>query len=377
MTGRLTTKRYKYATVFVDQFSGYSYIYLQKSAGAEETITAKKAFEETARQHGVEIKAYHADNGIFRSNKWVDECQKSKQRLTFAGVNAHHSNGLAERRIRSLQDLARAMLIHQHRRWKMTATANLWPFVLRMANDAINETPNLKDVEGRSPVQLFSSSNVHTNTKHWAPFGCPAYVLDNALQSGKGIYNKWEYRSRIGIYLGRSPFHGRNVVLILDRTTGLVSPQFHVKLDPSFRTVKEDKFDQLWQKKTGFLADRKESQVSKNTSKESIFTKRPATEPEGASYLPTKKHKPENPQNDGDPPDTFQREGVELQPMSHDSNCGHNDSQSPTHPSKGVGQTNETQNNTTSFEDPPVRQQGTPDNYPNRHGTSSEPWRYW
>jgi hypothetical protein len=43
----------------------------------------------------------------------------SRQQLTFAGVNAHHTNGLAERRIRSLQDLARAMLIHQHRRWKI------------------------------------------------------------------------------------------------------------------------------------------------------------------------------------------------------------------------------------------------------------------
>jgi hypothetical protein len=63
---------------------------------------AKKAFEETARQHGVEITAYHADNGIFRANKWVEECQGSRQRLTFAGVNAHHTNGLAERRIRSL-----------------------------------------------------------------------------------------------------------------------------------------------------------------------------------------------------------------------------------------------------------------------------------
>jgi hypothetical protein len=82
MTGRLTTKRYKYATVFVDQFSGFSFVYLQKTAEVDETILAKKAFEETARQHGVEIKAYHADNGVFRSNKWVSECNQSRQRLT-------------------------------------------------------------------------------------------------------------------------------------------------------------------------------------------------------------------------------------------------------------------------------------------------------
>jgi hypothetical protein len=68
MAGRLTTKRYKYPTVFVDQYSGFFYLYLQKSADADETSLAKRAFEETSRQHGVEIKAYHADNGIFTSN---------------------------------------------------------------------------------------------------------------------------------------------------------------------------------------------------------------------------------------------------------------------------------------------------------------------
>jgi hypothetical protein len=74
---------------------------------------------------------------------------------------------------------------------------------LRMANDAINETPHLKDELGQS-IQIFSKSDVTINANHWIPFGCPAYVLDNALQSGKGIFNKWEYRSRVGISIART-----------------------------------------------------------------------------------------------------------------------------------------------------------------------------
>lgn len=253
ISGILTKKRYKYATVYVDQYSGLSYVYLQKTATADETILGKKAFEAYCKQHGVIIQNYHADNGIFKANKWVDECRKMEQGLTFAGVNAHHSNGLAERRIRSLQDLTRAMLIHQHRRWSMSGTVHLWPFALRMANDAINESPNLKDKQGRSPLQLFSNTEVQLNEKHWVPFGCPVYVLNNALQTGKGIHNKWEYRSKVGIYLGRSPNHGRNVALVLDRTTGLVSPQFHVIFDRKFQTVKQDKFDTHWQQKAGLI----------------------------------------------------------------------------------------------------------------------------
>ncbi len=53
MTGFLTTKRYKYATVYVDQFSRLGFIHLQKTASAEETIEGKKAFEAHARRHNV------------------------------------------------------------------------------------------------------------------------------------------------------------------------------------------------------------------------------------------------------------------------------------------------------------------------------------
>ena len=125
MTGRLTTQRYRYATVYVDQASRYGFIYLQKSATAEETIQGKISFEQHAKTHGVTIKAYHADNGTFRSNKWVDHCMKHEQKLTFAGVNAHYQNSLAEGRIRILQDLARTMLIHGNKRWPEAITAQL------------------------------------------------------------------------------------------------------------------------------------------------------------------------------------------------------------------------------------------------------------
>ena len=71
MTGILTTRRYKYATVFVDQATKLGYVHLQTSADADETLKAKRSFEEYALQHGVQIRSYHADNGIFRANKWV------------------------------------------------------------------------------------------------------------------------------------------------------------------------------------------------------------------------------------------------------------------------------------------------------------------
>lgn len=334
MTGILTKQRYTCATIYVDQYSGLGYVYLQKSSKADETIKGKRAFEAFAKTHGVKIERYHADNGIFRSNKWMDECRRCEQGLSFAGVNAHHSNGHAERRIRSLQDLARAMLIHQNKRWGMPGIVHLWPYALRMANDAINETPNLKDKLGRSPLQLFSKTKVQLHEKHWVPFGCPTFVLHSKLQSGN-IHNKWEPRARVGIYLGRSPNHGRNIALILDRVTGLVSPQFHVKFDKGFQTVKQDRFDTLWQMKAGLLGTNKEPTT---TSTESTnILKRTLPEPEGESEPKTKRvrfdlgqSKPEEVNNDKqDVGEPIPGGSNELQQQPNDSQVGEESTDSP------------------------------------------------
>ena len=76
MVGFLTKQHYKYATVFVDQASRMGFVYLQKTCSAEETIEAKRAFEQYAENRGVRVQAYHADNGIFKAKKWVEECQQ-------------------------------------------------------------------------------------------------------------------------------------------------------------------------------------------------------------------------------------------------------------------------------------------------------------
>eukprot|EP00978_Attheya_sp_CCMP212_P008438 scaffold19845_cov34-Attheya_sp.AAC.4 len=96
MTGISTTKRYKYATIYVDNYLRLSYVHLQKTATAAETIEGKQSFERYARDCGVKVNAYHADNGVFRAHLWVQACRDKGQSLTFAAVGAHHLNGIAE-----------------------------------------------------------------------------------------------------------------------------------------------------------------------------------------------------------------------------------------------------------------------------------------
>jgi hypothetical protein len=241
--------------VYVDHASRLGYVYLQKSADADETVKGKLAFEAYAESRGISIKAYHADNGIFRAKKWLQACEDKRQRITFTGVHAHHTNGMAEKRIRDLQDLARAMLLHANSKWNTHITANLWPYAIRMANEVLNSTPCPQLETRQTPQQVFDRTKVLPNPKHFQPFGCPVYVLATPLQAGMS-YHKWKERARVGIYLGPSPLHGRNIALVLDPGTGLVSPQHNVRFDSNFDTVKYCNSRSLWQEKAGFLSKR-------------------------------------------------------------------------------------------------------------------------
>lgn len=255
--GACTTKRYRVATVFVDQYSRLSYTHIQKGATAVETVEAKDAFERFASSHGVQVLHYHADNGIFADNLFRKAVADKHQTLSFCGVNAHWQNGIAERRIRELQDHARTMLVHANKRWPTAINAHLWPYALRMANDMHNATPAIKSPH-LIPSEAFSGSQVAPNPNHWHHFGSPVYVLDNALQSAEKI-DKWTQRARVGIYLGRSSQHARTVALVLSLETGLTSPQFHIKIDSTFQTMRSSFGNtqpaSLWQQKCGFTKE--------------------------------------------------------------------------------------------------------------------------
>jgi hypothetical protein len=255
MRGFLTRKRYTTTTVFVDHHSGLSFVYLQQSTTAFETVEAKKAFERYAKTYGVTIKHYHADNGIFAAAEFVRAIEESGQSITYCGVNAHHQNGRAEKKIRDLQDQARTMILHAQQRWPTAVTANLWPYAVRMANDISNFAPGIKT--GISPLESFSQVAVAPRVKHSHTFGSPMYVLDSQLQTAGQSLPKWNKKARVGMYLGSSPRHSRKVSLVLNLETGHVSPQFHVISDDLFETLRPSAGNvtpkSLWQAATGFV----------------------------------------------------------------------------------------------------------------------------
>ena len=66
----------------------------------------------------------------------------------------------------------------------------------------------------------------------------PVYILDSCLQSADGAGPKiWEPCSRMGVYLGHSPFHAGSVPIFFNPLTGRVSTKYHLVFYDEFPTV--------------------------------------------------------------------------------------------------------------------------------------------
>ena len=118
--------------------------------------------------------------------------------------------------------MARAMLIHQALLWPRRHNVNLWPMAMDYAVWLWN---NLPMDDGLSPEEKWTRTKVanydHLRRAH--VFGCPCYVLNPKLVEGQKI-PKWDPRSRQGKFVGYSKEHASNAGLILNCTTGFMSP---------------------------------------------------------------------------------------------------------------------------------------------------------
>ena len=74
MKGRLTKKRYRYETVFVDHFSDLKYVHCMSDITSEENIYAKKSFERDAAGFNVSVEHYHCNNGRFSDTTFIQNC---------------------------------------------------------------------------------------------------------------------------------------------------------------------------------------------------------------------------------------------------------------------------------------------------------------
>ena len=231
-----TDKKYRGGCIFVDHASRWIHVELQSRLNSHQTLQGKRRFETICGNYGVIPQQYLSDNGAaFQSDEFTTHLERFHQTIRHSAVGAHHSNGIAESMIGAIMSISRAMLHHSALHWPDVADINLWPLAILHAVHIHNHLP--RESTGRSPYELFSR-------KTWSPskfhdfhvWGCPVYVLDSTLSGGNKL-PRWRPRSARCMYVGHSLKHGHSIPLVLDLSTGAITPQYHVVFDDEFQTV--------------------------------------------------------------------------------------------------------------------------------------------
>jgi hypothetical protein len=75
----MSTTFYHACTFFIDHTSNKVHITLNYSTGAEEAVISKHLFERMAAVPNVQIKKYHADNGVYALRVFKSSCEALQQ----------------------------------------------------------------------------------------------------------------------------------------------------------------------------------------------------------------------------------------------------------------------------------------------------------
>ena len=104
-------------------------------------------------------------------------------------------------------------------------------------------------------LEKFTRVQVAPSLKHTHTFDCPDFALQSTLAAGKFIPNK-DARARLDVYLRPILRHAWSVALVLNLSTGLVSPQYHVIFEDFFKTTQFNRADRqlpsAWQRLADF-----------------------------------------------------------------------------------------------------------------------------
>ena len=83
MSGFLTSRSIWGCTTFYDHVSDFVHVHMIQHFTVEETLLAVKDFEKTLAQADRLVTHYHADNGIFANNAFLESINKKDQNIPF------------------------------------------------------------------------------------------------------------------------------------------------------------------------------------------------------------------------------------------------------------------------------------------------------
>ncbi|CAI7737011.1 unnamed protein product [Closterium sp. NIES-53] len=162
----LGPERDRYFLVVVDDYSRYTTVFpLAKKS--EVTSTLIRWLLASKGTHGSRVRCLYSDcGGEFRSGVLAGFCGEQGIRQSWTLPESPQQNGVAERRIGLVMDIARTSMIHAR------APHFLWPYAVCYAAHQLNLQPRVSRPEA-SPTRLWTGSPFRV-------WGCLALVHDTS-----------------------------------------------------------------------------------------------------------------------------------------------------------------------------------------------------
>lgn len=185
---------YRYFLVFVDDFTRYTHTYFLKGKSMTETIEAFRAYHTWIKtQFGAIVRRIRTDNGTgeFANQYWHDYMINEGIQHEFSPPNTPHMNGVSERTIRTLKEMARTMLAGAN----LPDREEFWGEAVATATYIRNLSPS-RAFNGKVPL-IGLYPNLTPRYNHLKPFGCLAYVLVPPAQR-----STWQSRTRRCLFMG-------------------------------------------------------------------------------------------------------------------------------------------------------------------------------
>ncbi|KAK1683797.1 hypothetical protein QYE76_044645 [Lolium multiflorum] len=166
----------KYCLVIVDDYSRYTWVFFLKSKDETQQIFIDFATE-VQRQHNLLIMAIRSDNGSeFKNYTLNDFLSDEGIRHQYSAAYTPQQNGVAERKNRTLLDMARSMMAEYKSRY------NFWAEAISTACHSSNRLYLRKGLN-KTPYEILTGNK--PNISYFKVFGCKCFYKIKGVRLSK------------------------------------------------------------------------------------------------------------------------------------------------------------------------------------------------
>ncbi|KAK1641780.1 hypothetical protein QYE76_060251 [Lolium multiflorum] len=178
----------KHCLVIVDDYSRYTWVYFLKTKDETQQIFIDFATE-VQRQHNLLIMAIRSDNGSeFKNYTLNDFLSDEGIRHQYSAAYTPQQNGVAERKNRTLMDMARSMMAEYKSRY------NFWAEAISTACHSSNRLYLRKGLN-KTPYEILTGNK--PNISYFKVFGCKCFYKIKEVR-----LSKFAPKALEGIFVG-------------------------------------------------------------------------------------------------------------------------------------------------------------------------------